>query len=94
MDPQGHRGAAHAQRGSRHAPRSSCARERAARRERLGHVKLTLDAGERSGKLVAELKDVTKRFGDKRIVKDLEHPPDARRPARPHRSERRRQDAR
>jgi ABC transport system ATP-binding/permease protein len=27
-------------------------------------VKLALDAGERSGKLVAELKDVTKRFGD------------------------------
>jgi len=46
-------------------------RERTARRERLGHVKLTLDAGERSGKLVAELKDVTKRFGDKRIVESL-----------------------
>ena len=46
-------------------------RERTARRERLGHVKLTLDAGERSGKLVAELKDVTKRFGDKRIVENL-----------------------
>ena len=30
-------------------------RERAARRERLGTVKLTLDAGERSGRLVAEL---------------------------------------
>ena len=47
-------------------------RERTARRERLGHVKLTLDAGERSGKLVAELKDVTKRFGDKRIVESLD----------------------
>jgi ATP-binding cassette subfamily F protein uup len=46
-------------------------RERAARRERLGHVKLTLDSGERSGKLVAELTDVTKRFGDKRIVEQL-----------------------
>jgi ABC transport system ATP-binding/permease protein len=46
-------------------------RERTARRERLGQVKLTLDAGERSGKLVAELKDVTKRFGDKRIVENL-----------------------
>ena len=32
--------------------------DRAARRERLGNVKLTLDAGERSGKLVAELTDV------------------------------------
>ena len=33
--------------------------ERAARRERLGNVKLALDAGERSGKLVAELENVT-----------------------------------
>lgn len=45
--------------------------ERAARRERVGNVKLSLDAGERSGKLVAELVDVGKRFGDKVIVKDL-----------------------
>jgi ATP-binding cassette subfamily F protein uup len=45
--------------------------ERAARRERLGHVKLTLDAGERSGKLVAELREVTKRFGDRRVVERL-----------------------
>ncbi len=46
-------------------------RERAARRERLGSVKLTLDAGERSGKLVAELEGVSKRFGDRTIVSDL-----------------------
>jgi len=46
-------------------------RDRSARRERLGHVKLTLDAGERSGKLVAELQDVTKRFGDRKIVDRL-----------------------
>ncbi|HKS58818.1 MAG TPA: ATP-binding cassette domain-containing protein [Steroidobacteraceae bacterium] len=45
--------------------------ERAARRERLGDLKLTLDAGERSGKLVAELLDVGKSFGERRIVKDL-----------------------
>src|SRR5512143_1769433 len=45
--------------------------ERAARRERLGHVTLNLDAGERSGKLVAELTDVSKRFGDKRVVERL-----------------------
>jgi ATP-binding cassette subfamily F protein uup len=45
--------------------------QRAERRERMGNVKLTLDAGERSGKLVAELKNVSKRFGDKVIVKDL-----------------------
>jgi ATP-binding cassette subfamily F protein uup len=42
--------------------------ERAERRERIGNVKLSLDAGERSGKLVAELTDVTKRFGDKVVI--------------------------
>ena len=47
-------------------------RERAQRRERLGNVKLTLDAGERSGKLVAELEHVTKRFGDRTVVRDLD----------------------
>ena len=44
--------------------------ERAARRDRLGSVDLVLDAGERSGKLVAELEHVTKRYGDKRVVED------------------------
>ena len=39
-------------------------RERAARRERQGRVELMLDAGERSGKLVAELVGVSKQFGD------------------------------
>ncbi|MCU0940581.1 MAG: ATP-binding cassette domain-containing protein, partial [Burkholderiaceae bacterium] len=45
--------------------------ERAARRERIGQVKLTLDAGERSGKLVAELEGVSKSFGGRPIVRDL-----------------------
>jgi ATP-binding cassette subfamily F protein uup len=45
--------------------------ERAARRERIGNVKLTLDSGERSGKLVAELEDVSKSFGDRTIVRNL-----------------------
>jgi ATP-binding cassette subfamily F protein uup len=45
--------------------------ERAARRERLGSVKLSLSAGQRSGKLVAELKDVSKSFAARPIVKDL-----------------------
>ena len=45
--------------------------ERAARRERVGSVRLTLDAGERSGKLVAELEHVTKSFGGRPIVADL-----------------------
>jgi len=45
--------------------------ERAARRERLGNVKLTLDAGERSGKLVAELQDVSKRYDGRPVVERL-----------------------
>jgi ATP-binding cassette subfamily F protein uup len=44
---------------------------RAARRERLGSVKLSLSAGQRSGKLVAELKEVSKSFAGRPIVKDL-----------------------
>ena len=46
-------------------------RDRAARRERQGKVELNLDAGEKSGKLVAELVHVTKRFGDKVVVRDF-----------------------
>ncbi len=45
--------------------------ERAARRERQGNVKLALDGGERSGKLVAELTHVRKAFGDRVIIKDF-----------------------
>ena len=46
-------------------------RERAARRERLGSVNLTIDAGEKSGKIVAEVTNLTKSFGDRPIVKGL-----------------------
>ena len=42
--------------------------ERAARRERQGNVKLSLDAGERSGKLVAELDNVKKAYGDRTLI--------------------------
>jgi ATP-binding cassette subfamily F protein uup len=45
--------------------------ERAARRERLGDARLALDSGEKSGQLVAELTDVCKAFGDKRVVRDF-----------------------
>ncbi len=45
--------------------------ERAARRERLGAVKLSLSTGRRSGKLVAELARVSKSFGDRAVVKGL-----------------------
>ena len=46
-------------------------RERSERRERLGKVKLSLDAGERSGKLVADLEGVSKRFSDNTVVNRL-----------------------
>jgi ATP-binding cassette subfamily F protein uup len=46
-------------------------RERAARRDRLGQVNLDVAAGERSGKLVAEMQHVGKRFGDKPVIVDF-----------------------
>ncbi len=46
-------------------------RERAARREQTGTVSLNLDAGERSGKLVAELEHVSKSFGGTPVVRDF-----------------------
>ncbi len=45
--------------------------ERSARRERLGKVSISVDAGERSGKLVAELIDVNKQFSQNPIVNEL-----------------------
>ncbi|MEP7260262.1 MAG: ATP-binding cassette domain-containing protein [Usitatibacter sp.] len=42
--------------------------ERAARRDRLGKVELSIGAGERSGKLVAELEHVSKSYGGRKIV--------------------------
>ena len=44
---------------------------RVARRDTLGSVRLDVAAGAPSGKLVAELTDVSKSFGDKVIVKDF-----------------------
>ena len=46
-------------------------RDRAARREQLGKVNFALDAGERSGKLVAELIDVSKSYGTKRVIENF-----------------------
>src|SRR5574340_725160 len=46
-------------------------RERAARRTRLSSVNLALDAGERSGKLVAELVNVSKSFDSKTVIRDF-----------------------
>ena len=42
---------------------------RAARRDQMGKVSLNVDRGEQSGQLVAELTDVSKRYGDRDIVK-------------------------
>ncbi|MCC7701312.1 ATP-binding cassette domain-containing protein [Janthinobacterium sp. GW460P] len=44
---------------------------RNARREQQGQVKLDVSAGERSGKIVADLENVSKIYGDKVIVKDF-----------------------
>ncbi|HEX8954894.1 MAG TPA: ATP-binding cassette domain-containing protein [Burkholderiaceae bacterium] len=44
---------------------------RAARREQQGQVKLDIATGDRSGKIVAELIDVNKRYGEKVIVRDF-----------------------
>ncbi len=46
-------------------------RERAARREQAGTVSLNIDAGERSGKLVAELEHVGKSYGGVPVVRDF-----------------------
>ncbi len=45
--------------------------ERARRRDQQGQVKLELSAGERSGKVVAELVDVCKAYDGRAIVKDF-----------------------
>jgi ATP-binding cassette subfamily F protein uup len=42
--------------------------ERSARRERQGSITLALDAGERSGRLVVELDEVSKSFGGRPVV--------------------------
>jgi ATP-binding cassette subfamily F protein uup len=46
-------------------------RTRSARRDQQGQVKLDVSAGERSGKIVAELTDVSKHYGEKNIVRDF-----------------------
>jgi ATP-binding cassette subfamily F protein uup len=46
-------------------------RDRAARREKVGKVEMAVDTGERSGKLVAELNNVSKAYGERTLVKDF-----------------------
>lgn len=45
--------------------------EHSARRVALGNVKLDISSGAQSGKLVAELEAVSKRYGDKQVVRDF-----------------------
>ena len=45
--------------------------ERAARRDKVGKVEMNLDVGDRSGKLVAELENVCKSYGERKIVNDF-----------------------
>ena len=47
-------------------------RERAARRDQMGSIRMSIDAGEKSGKIVAEVKGLSKSFGGCVIVKDLD----------------------
>lgn len=47
-------------------------RERAARRDQMGSIRMSIDAGEKSGKIVAEVKGLSKSFGNCVIVKDLD----------------------
>ncbi len=45
--------------------------ERAARRDRIGNIRLSLDAGERSGNLVSEFEGVSKRFGSTPLIENV-----------------------
>ena len=47
-------------------------RERAARREQQGQVRFSLADGQRSGKLVAELRGVTHGYGGRTLIRDLD----------------------
>lgn len=56
---------------SRIARLESLRSQRAERRELVGQVKLEIGSGERSGKIVAALENVSLSFGEKQIVKDF-----------------------
>jgi len=46
-------------------------RDRDTRRDLQGTVRMKIDSGDRSGKLVAELEGVSKSFGDRKVIDDL-----------------------
>lgn len=45
--------------------------ERRQRREQKGNVRMALDRGEQSGKLVVEVENVSKRFGERPVLRDF-----------------------
>ncbi|MBA5690077.1 ATP-binding cassette domain-containing protein [Rugamonas apoptosis] len=45
--------------------------QRSARREQQGQVRLDVSAGERSGKIVAEMENISKTYGEKVIINDF-----------------------
>jgi ATP-binding cassette subfamily F protein uup len=45
--------------------------QRSARRDQQGQVRIDVATGERSGKIVAELENISKAYGDKVIIKDF-----------------------
>ncbi|MCG7602033.1 ATP-binding cassette domain-containing protein [Halomonas sp. McH1-25] len=47
-------------------------RERGERRERQGRASISVDSGERSGKRVVELSNVSQRFGNEWVIRDLD----------------------
>lgn len=47
-------------------------RQREARRNRMGRVAMSIDSGEKSGKLVAELTGISKSFGGRDVIKNLD----------------------
>ena len=73
LDPQGRRGAPHAQRGPRARARGAARRARGAARAAAATSRLALDAGERSGKLVAEVEGRhASASATRTIVRDLD----------------------
>ncbi len=46
-------------------------RDRSARRDKVGKVEMVVETGERSGKLVAELENISKAFGERVLVNDF-----------------------
>jgi ABC transport system ATP-binding/permease protein len=72
----------------RGAAPGGCASSASAARQ-LGQVRLELDAGLPPGKIVAELKDVSMRFGDRLLIDKLQRHHPARRQGRPDRPQRR-----